>query len=252
MPRRVESARNGEIPNRGDTEYLGEAPVSDTKFARSQYKEVWNSVSKSEDDAKMAVSGYVDEALYQSTGEGTRNLLKNHMGLKADDVVLEIGCGVGRSGVYVAPICKEWIGIDVSENMLEHTRKRLAHLKNFRTVATNGYDLAGIESASVDLVYCTVVFMHLDEWERYNYIKEGFRVLRPGGRMIVDNVDLTSDAGWVFFENHCKIPPAERPPNVSKTSTPDELRTYFKRAGYDNLQQRQWDLWIVNWGYKPK
>jgi ubiquinone/menaquinone biosynthesis C-methylase UbiE len=225
--------------------------VSDTKFARSQYKEVWNSVSKSEDDAKMAVSGYVDEALYQSTGESTRNLLINNVGLKADDVVLEIGCGVGRAGAYVAPACKEWIGVDVSENMLEHTRKRLSHLKNIRTVAGSGYDLAGIESASVDLVYCTVVFMHLDEWERYRYIKEGHRVLRPGGRMIVDNVDLTSDAGWAFFENHSKIAPADRPPNISKTSTPDELRTYFIRAEYENVQVRRWEEWVVAWGYKP-
>jgi ubiquinone/menaquinone biosynthesis C-methylase UbiE len=225
--------------------------VSDTKFARSQYKEVWNSVSVTEDDAKMAVSGYVDEAIYKSTGEGTRNMLLQRVGMKADDVVLEIGCGVGRAGAYVAPACKEWIGVDVSENMLAHTRKRLAHLKNFRTVATNGYDLAGIESASIDLVYCTVVFMHLDEWERYSYIKEAFRVLRPGGRLIVDNVDLTTDPGWAFFENHCKIPPAERPANVSKTSTPDEIRTYFTRAGYQDIVQNRWDLWIVTWAHKP-
>jgi ubiquinone/menaquinone biosynthesis C-methylase UbiE len=225
--------------------------VAENNFLRSQYKEVWNSVSKSEDDAKMAVSGYTDEAVYKSTGEGTRNMLLQNVGMKKEDVVLEIGCGVGRSGVFVAPVCKEWIGVDVSENMLEHTRKRLKHLHNFRTVASNGYDLREIASATVDLVYCTVVFMHLDEWERYNYIKEGFRVLRPGGRMIVDNVDITSDAGWKFFEDHCAIPPAERPANISKTSTPDELRTYFTRAGYENIVQRRWDLWIVTWGYKP-
>jgi ubiquinone/menaquinone biosynthesis C-methylase UbiE len=221
------------------------------QYTRSQYKDVWNSVSKSEDDAKMAVSGYTDEALYKSTGEGTRNMLQNFVGLKADDVVLEIGAGVGRVGAVIAPLCREWIGVDVSENMLAHIRKRLAHLNNVRTVATSGYDLAAIPGTSVDLVYCSVVFMHLDEWERYNYIKEGFRVLRPGGQMLVDNVDLTSDAGWKFFEDHCKVPPAERPAHISKTSTPDELRTYFTRAGYENIEQRRSDLWVFTWGYKP-
>jgi SAM-dependent methyltransferase len=225
--------------------------LANQRYTRSQYKDVWNSVSKSEDDAKIAVSGYTDEALYKTTGEGTRSMLQDFVGLKASDVVLEIGAGVGRVGATVAPICKEWIGVDVSENMLAHIRKRLAHLNNVRAIPTSGYDLAEIRSNSIDLVYCSVVFMHLDEWERYNYIREGFRVLKPGGRMLVDNVDLTSDAGWKFFEDHCKVPPAERPAQISKTSTPDELRTYFTRAGYEKIEQRRSDLWVFTWGYKP-
>lgn len=148
------------------------------------------------------------------------------MGISADDVVLEIGAGVGRVGAALAPICKEWIGTDVSDNMIGHMRERLAGFKNVRTVVTDGYGLAPIPSEAVDVVYSTVVFMHLDEWERYNYIKEGFRVLKPGGRMLVDNVDLTSDEGWKFFESHCAIAPAERPAQISKTSTPAELETY--------------------------
>jgi len=221
------------------------------KFARSHYKGVWNSVSASEDDAKFAVSGYTDESLYQSTGIGTRDMILKFVGLNADDVVLEIGAGVGRVGATIAPLCKEWIGVDVSSNMVKHIAKRLAGLGNVRAVESNGYDLSGIADRSVDLVYSTVVFMHLDEWDRYSYIKEGLRVLRPGGRMLVDNVDLTSDNGWKFFEDHCKVPPAERPVQISKTSTPDELRTYFTRAGYERIELRQWDLWVTAWGYKP-
>ena len=46
-------------------------------------------------------------------------------------------------------------------------------------VEISGYDLSGVADASVDVVYCTVVFMHLESWDRYNYISEAFRVLRP-------------------------------------------------------------------------
>jgi SAM-dependent methyltransferase len=230
---------------------LREPPAAPPKFARSQYKSVWNSVSASEEDAKFAVSGHTDEGLYQTTGAGTRDMIAQFVGLNPDDVVLEIGAGVGRVGATIAPICKEWIGVDVSSNMVKHINTRLAGLGNVRAVESNGYDLSVIPDQSVDLVYCTVVFMHLDEWDRYSYVKEGMRVLRPGGRMLVDNVDLTSDAGWKFFEDHCKVPPAERPVQISKTSTPDELRTYFTRAGYERIEQRQWDLWITVWGYKP-
>jgi len=41
-----------------------------------------------------------------------------------------------------------------------------------------------------------VVFMHLESWDRYNYISEAFRALRPGGRIYVDNINLCSDGGW--------------------------------------------------------
>ena len=165
-PQNVEPAAPQNVPN--------------VKLNRSNYKGVWNSVSGSEDDAKIAVSGFLDEELYKSSGEGTKNMLQQFVGISPDDVVLEIGAGVGRVGAALAPICKEWIGADVSENMLSHIKRRLGEFKNVRTVTTNGFDLAEIPSESIDVVYCTVVFMHLDEWERFGYIKEGFRVLKPG------------------------------------------------------------------------
>jgi SAM-dependent methyltransferase len=225
--------------------------ITHVKLNRSNYKSIWNAVSESEDSAKMAVSGYVDEELYKSTGEGTRNMLQQFVGISPDDIVLEIGAGVGRVGAFLAPICKEWIAVDVSENMLSHIKRRLNGLANVRTVATNGFDLREIPSQSVDVVYCTVVFMHLEEWDRYSYIREGFRILKPGGRMLVDNVDLTSDGGWAFFEEHCAIPPMERPAQISKTSTPQELETYFTRAGYTQIKQHRADLWLITYGKKP-
>ena len=228
-----------------------EASSHHVKLNRSNYKSIWNAVSGSEDNAKMAVSGHIDEELYKTSGHNTRKMLQQFVGISPDDVVLEIGAGVGRVGAVLAPICKEWIGCDVSENMLSHIRRRLAAFDNVRTVATNGFDLADIPSESVDVVYCTVVFMHLEEWERYSYVKEGFRVLKPGGRMLVDNIDLTSDEGWALFIDHCAIPPQERPAQISKTSTPQELETYFSRAGFQDIQQYRASLWIFVYGTKP-
>ncbi len=219
---------------------------------RADYKTVWNAVSRDSDSAKLAVSGYTDEDEYRRLADATVATLRRTVGIGGDDVVLEIGCGVGRVGPAIAPVCKKWIATDVSENMLEHTRERTKGLDNVETVATNGWDLSPIADGSVDVVYCTVVFMHLDEWERFSYVREAMRILQPGGRVYVDNFNLLGDDGWAFFLSTAEqYAPLERPPNISKSSTPEELRTYLARAGFTKIGLEQNEMWTWAYGTKP-
>jgi ubiquinone/menaquinone biosynthesis C-methylase UbiE len=222
-------------------------------LSRAQYKEVWNTYAQTERGAMLNIAGHTDPDLFQRTAEATRDLLVECVEVRPEDIILDIGAGIGRVGQVLAPMCKEWIGADVSENMLAMLRQRLSPFPNVRTVALSGYDLQPILSNSVDMVYCTVVFMHLDEWDRYSYVREGLRVLKPGGRMLVDNVNLLSDAGWAFFMKHLELfEPRARPPSISKTSTPQELEAYFSRAGFENIRQKQFDVWVVTYATKPQ
>jgi len=218
---------------------------------RAAYKAVWDAQSKTEEAAKIAVAGYADEGEFRRTAEGTVACLEQSVGVRPTDVIVEIGCGVGRVGRVLAPRCKEWVGADVSQNMLSHTRRRLADLPNVRTVALNGYDLAPLADRSADVVYCTVVFMHLDEWERYRYVRDALRVLRPHGRLFVDNFNLLSDEGWRLFEQVLALDPLARPAHASKSSTPQELAAYLDRAGFIDVEQTQTGLWVLTWGRKP-
>ena len=220
--------------------------------ARSEYKKVWSALSTTEDQAKLHVIGVTEESALQATGEETLRFLQDSVGIGKDDVVLEIGCGIGRVGKVVAPLCRKWIGCDVASNMLSLTAQRLKDLSNVELVEISGYDSSGVADASVDVVYCTVVFMHLESWDRYNYILEAFRALRPGGRIYVDNINLCSDGGWKVFETHRAFSPANRPPHMTQNSTPQEIETYLKRAGFDEVRMRTDDDWIRAWGTKPK
>jgi len=220
--------------------------------ARSEYKKVWSALSTTEDQAKLHVIGVTEEAALQTTGEETLRFLQQSVGIGKHDVVLEIGCGIGRVGKVVAPFCRKWIGCDVASNMLSLTAQRLKDFSNVELVELSGYDLSGIADASVDVVYCTVVFMHLESWDRYNYISEAFRVLRSGGRIYVDNINLSSDGGWKVFEAHRAFLPANRPPHMTQNSTPQEIETYLTRAGFTELRTRTDDDWIRARGTKPK
>lgn len=107
----------------------------------SAYKLVWNKMSITENMAKLAVSGYVEEDQYLATAQATKRNLESTVSVNPDDVVLEIGCGVGRVGMVIAPLCKHWIGCDVSSNMLKHARKRLTSYTNVSFIEISGFDL---------------------------------------------------------------------------------------------------------------
>jgi ubiquinone/menaquinone biosynthesis C-methylase UbiE len=220
---------------------------------RGDYKSVWNSLSGSKEAAYLVVSGYTDEDKFHADAEDTADILRETVGVRPDDVILEIGCGVGRVGRVLSPFVKQWIGCDVSANMLRLAGRRLLGLENIRLQEVSGYDLRPIEDASVDVVYTTVVFMHLEEWDRYNYVLEAMRVLKPGGRFYCDNVDIASPAGWAVFEESRKtFKPKERPAQISKCSSQPELEAFLKHAGFADVKVAgRLNFWAYAWGTKP-
>jgi ubiquinone/menaquinone biosynthesis C-methylase UbiE len=240
----------------GESRVLGitrlvRARPGDRLPARAAYGTVWDSVATSLSDAQFSVAGTTDPDALRESGRSTADDVARETGITASDTVLEIGCGIGRVGAALAPRCARWIGADVSDEMLRHARAALAGQANVTFLHLNGVDLAGLDDASVDVAYCTGVFMHLDEWERYRYLAEAFRVLRPGGRVYADNMNLLSPEGWTLFQQIVRMDPLARPVNVSKTSTPEELVWLTTQAGFADVRTRGGSLWITVIARKP-
>ena len=217
---------------------------------RSEYKAVWTELSKDPGSARLHIGGVDEEAWFETTGIATKDALVSSVGITQADTVLEIGCGVGRVGKQLAPLCHKWVGCDVSPHMLKLAAQRLEGLANVEFYEISGFHLQPVPDASMDVVYSTVVFMHLEEWDRYNYVMEAKRVLRQGGRLYVDNANLCSDLGWEVFEVHRQIPLDQRPPHICKHSTESELVTYLQRAGFTGIRSRESAQFIQVWGTK--
>ena len=119
-----------------------------TRIARSDYKSTWNRLAYFEHDAKIGVAGVVDETIITASTAFTIQMLDATIGIRPEDVVLEIGAGIGRVGAVLAPRCRKWIGTDVSRHMVAHMRRRLAGISNVDVVEISGYDLTPIPSES--------------------------------------------------------------------------------------------------------
>jgi SAM-dependent methyltransferase len=219
---------------------------------RRRYGEVWDALAASPELAKAAACGYEDEeAVRRSAETPVRNLIEL-AGVRPQDDVLEFGCGVARIGLEIAPRCRSWTGVDLSANMLATAAERLRGVNNARLVKLQQVGLDQLESSSFDLVYSTNMLDHLDGMDRWRYVKDAFRVLRPGGRLCIDNTDLEQDPGWRAFSLGADASQQlERPPYLPNPSTAAELTTYALRAGFVQVLPHKRSPLVIVTAVKP-
>ena len=103
---------------------------------------------------------------------------------KADDVCLDLGCGIGRTEKHLAPLVKEIHAVDFSATMLEMARRRLAGYSNVQFYQNDGESLGMFRSSMFDLAWAELVFHHVPIEITDKYLREIARVLKPGGRFV--------------------------------------------------------------------
>lgn len=104
--------------------------------------------------------------------------------------LLEIGCGLGRESIHLAQIFGEVVSLDISEEMVEQARRLHSDVPNLSFVVGDGHSLSGLADESFDYVYSFIVLQHItDHRVVLEYLREGARVLRPGGAFVFQLFD---------------------------------------------------------------
>ena len=214
----------------------------------NNYKDTWNNRVTDLKSGAIAVDGSTDEETLLSNGLWTANQMKSALNINSEDVVLELGCGVGRIGKQLTPHCKKWIGVDISENMINVAKERLKDDNNteFHVLLRN--DLKQIPDNYVDKAYSVAVFCHLDKEDLFNYLRELRRIIKPSGTLYVETWNMASDIGWKrwqyeadnwFISEHSERKDVAR----NQFCSPDEFDLYVKKAGFDILGSYSKSVW---------
>jgi len=128
--------------------------------------------------------------------EAEFNFLKSNF--KSDSVVLDVGCGIGRPTIDLAPFTNKIIGIDIENRMLDYAKKRARGVKNIKFQKGNAVEI-NYPAKTFDIVYSTYNFLGWDirEKNRQKVINEMARVARDKGKII--NITWKNDNATTKF-----------------------------------------------------
>ena len=113
-----------------------------------------------------------------------------------DTALLDIGCGIGRLLVALAPEIRSATGIDVSAEMVKAARRRCAPYPNVTVIKGDGRGLGQLEDEAFDVAVAVDSFPYLRQSgyalvERF--FAESARVLKPGGQFVILNYSYSED-----------------------------------------------------------
>lgn len=213
------------------------------------YKQFWNHQAATPESALAAVDGSASEEVVQITGKYTAQQVATGLDLKPEDCILELGCGVGRIGRELAPHCRHWTGVDISEKMISHARQRLDQFSNTEFHQLSRTSLEMIDDDSLSKAYSVAVLCHMDKEDLYLYLQELHRTVRPGGLIYLETWNLAHPVGWKRWEyevNNWNRSDHSQRKDVARNQfcTPDEFQLYIQHAGFKPLACYADSPWI--------
>jgi len=145
-----------------------------------------------------------------------------------DDVVLDLGCGVGHTLRKIAPKVRLAVGADATAGMLEGARTLMAreHIGNVALVVSAAESLPFLEGW-FDGVTCRLASHHFADVPRA--FAEVARVLKAGGRFLLSDNYAPDDPALDRWINTLE---ALRDPSHVREHTVTEWRALLERAGF--------------------
>ncbi len=170
-------------------------------------------------------------------------------GLASFGAALDFGCGVGRLSIPLASHFGRVTGVDISPTMVDTARRLAADRDNVSFVVNDRPDLAMFDDQSIDLAYSNIVLQHMTPDLAASYIREFFRIVRPGGFVVFQIPSHLTEEWLPNSSDGTQLAEGLHRADIDVVSAPDELapgETAQVVVGVRNASGGDWTQELTN------
>lgn len=152
--------------------------------------------------------------------------------LDLDDVI-ELACGRGRHVPHYIKNAGHVTLVDILPKNIDMCKERFVLENKISYYCNNGYNLEKLASDRYSALFCYDAMVHFEMIDIYRYLKDIFRVLKPGGMALIHHSN-NSDDYKASFTNSI----------YGRSFMSDKIFAYLAyRCGFEICNQK-----VIDWG----
>ncbi len=165
------------LSRRSSTEWLGKRAHRKSFFDFGQFRETYR--DKVQDS--IAFAGKSHEFFMKVKVDYLLEAVRGHLGNRSRKKVLDVGCGVGLTDELLVGSFGEVHGVDISQEVIDQAKK------DHPAIRYKVYDGRRLPYADgrFDVTFAICVLRHVPPDFYNGFVKEMFRVTRPGGLVAI-------------------------------------------------------------------
>ena len=160
--------------------------------------------------------------------------------IKPGDSVLDVGCGTGEVTLLAKTYAKNGkvYGIDPAPEMIATARKKATRQRLDIDFRMGAIESLPFPDASIGVVTSSLMMHHLSEDLKVRGLAEIYRVLKPGGRLLI--ADFMRPTGsflnhlFIAFTNHRGL-----------KSGVEDLQKLLKEAGFSQIMKVKEEVLLI-------